>query len=453
MSAAVTDLRRRTGAEVVGPDDGAYEEARSAFNLSCDQRPVAVVRATSADDVAAAVAYAAEQGLGVRAQATGHGAIDDCEDSLLIVTSAMTGVEIDPARRIARVGAGARWRDVAPAASAHGLAGRAGSSGTVGVVGYSLGGGTGWLGRPYGLACTAVTAADVVTASGERMRVNADTAPDLLWAMKGGGGSFAVVCALEFELVEVPRVWAGNLMWPLADAPRVLPAWRAWVNGVPERLGSTIRMMRIPPLPEVPEPLRGAEIVVVGVCLVGDAAEGEGLVEPLRAVAPRMMETLQEMSPAGLPAVAMDPEDPVPVLSAHALLDDVPGDCLERLLEAAGPDADCPLVEVELRHLGGALRRPAPESAALDHLDADFLLWGLGVPLGPATPEAIGASLAAVEEAALPWDRGRRQMNFCEEAVNPASLFTPEALARLRSIRREWDPNGLLRPNHPVGVT
>lgn len=451
-AAAMDDLRAQVRGEVLVPDDEAYATARVPFNVACDQRPVAIVRAAGPDDVAAAISYARRQDLGVRLQSTGHGALGDLEGCVLISTEAMADVEIDPARRVARVGAGARWGAVTAPAAGHGLAARAGSSPRVGVVGYSLGGGTGWIGRQYGLACRAITAADVVTGGGERVRVDADTEPELLWALRGGGGGLAAVCALEFGLEEVARVWAGNLIWPLELAPKVLPAWREWVDGVPDRLTSVARMLRIPPIPTVPEPFRGAQIVVVGLCLVGDAAEGDALVEPLRALGPRMMETLEEMAPPGLAAVHMDPDDPLPVMAGHALLDDAPGAFIDALLAAAGPGTDCPLVDVELRQLGGALGRPDPEAAALDHLDADFLLWGLGVPMGPAAPEAISASIAAVEGAAGPWDRGRRQMNFCERAVEPESLFAPDALARLRALRERWDPDGVLRPNHPVAL-
>ena len=192
---------------MVLPADDGWDGARQAWNLLADQRPEAVVLAEGADDVAATVRFARDNGLRVAVQATGHAAlgIASFEDTILLKTSRMNGVEVDPDARRARVDAGAIWGDVAAAAAGHGLAGLSGSARDVGVVGYTLGGGHGWLARKHGIASNNVRAVDLVTADGEHVRADQDQNPDLFWALRGGGGSFGVVTSLEFDSGAAPR--------------------------------------------------------------------------------------------------------------------------------------------------------------------------------------------------------------------------------------------------------
>ena len=231
----VTVLRDRIAGDVVTAKDSGWDAARAAFNLAADQHPAAAVLAESADDVAATLDFARERSLRVAPQGPGHGAalLPALDDVLLLRTTRMTGVEIDPDARTARVQAGALWSDVVPPAAEHGLAALHGSSGTVGVTGYTVGGGVGWLGREHGIACNKVVGLDVVTADGQARTVTADSEPDLFWALRGGGGAFAVVTALEFGLVELAEVYAGQLMWPLERASDVVNAYREWTADVP----------------------------------------------------------------------------------------------------------------------------------------------------------------------------------------------------------------------------
>ncbi|MDP9187937.1 MAG: FAD-dependent oxidoreductase, partial [Actinomycetota bacterium] len=184
--------------------DSAWDTARQAFNLAVDQRPAAVVHPTEVRDVVALVGFAAQNGLHLAPQTTGHNAGPlDLEDALLVKTTELGGIEIDPDARRARVGAGVLWAQVVEEAGRHGLAALHGSSGTVGVAGYSLAGGLGWYGRKHGLQSNALTAVELVGADGAELRVDADSDPELFWALRGGGGNFGVVTALEFELFEI----------------------------------------------------------------------------------------------------------------------------------------------------------------------------------------------------------------------------------------------------------
>src|SRR3974390_2479682 len=229
-------LTSALGGKVVIPGHARFDEARRAFNLASDQRPAAVVFPESPQDFAAAVLFAREFGQRVAAQGTGHnaGPLGSLEDTILLKTERMRGVSIDPARRTARVEAGTLWHEVVEAAAQHGLAALAGSSPDVGVVGYTLGGGVSFLARRYGFAANHVRAVELVTADGRLVRADRENEPDLFWALRGGGGSFGIVPALEFELFPIPHAYAGILGYPIERGPEVLHAWRDLTNS--ERL-------------------------------------------------------------------------------------------------------------------------------------------------------------------------------------------------------------------------
>src|SRR6476619_3002884 len=212
---------------LVLPHEPGWNEARVAWNLAVDQQPAAVALPESAADVAAVVRGARRRGLRVAPQGTGHNAaaIGSLAHTVLVKSERMRGVKIDPAARVARVEAGVLWAEVSEAAAEHGLAALAGSSPDVGVVGYSLGGGISWLARRYGLAANSVTAVELVNAAGELIRADACNDSELFWALRGGGGSFGVVTALEFQLYPITEVYAGVLFFPIERGAEVLRAW------------------------------------------------------------------------------------------------------------------------------------------------------------------------------------------------------------------------------------
>src|SRR4051794_4122238 len=221
---------------VVLPGDPRYDEARSSFNLLVDQRPATVAFPSDAREVAAAVSLAQRHGLRVAPQATGHNQapLGDMSDLLLLNVSRLQEIRVDPGARSVRVGAGVKWDRVAPRLSAHGLAGLHGSSPDVGIAGYSLGGGMGWLSRKHGLQTNAVTALELVTAQGELIRVDAGHEPELFWALRGGGGNFGVVTAIEFGVVELEELYAGALFFPVERADEVLHTWNVARHSFPD---------------------------------------------------------------------------------------------------------------------------------------------------------------------------------------------------------------------------
>src|SRR4051794_8798046 len=243
----------------------------AGFDLAVRHAPAVVVGATRAADVAAAVRFAGSEGLPVGVQATGHGAAWPFVDGLLLRTQRMDHVVVDPAHRSARVQAGARWRQVVTAAAPYGLAPLSGSSSGVGVVGYTLGGGMGLLGRRHGFASGHLLRAEVVTADGRLHAVDALHEPDLLWALRGGKGSFGVVTALEVGLVPVPEFCGGAVVYPGEDASVVLHAWREWAPALPDSTTTSVALVRLPDAPTVPAHLRGVLTVHVRVAHLGPA--------------------------------------------------------------------------------------------------------------------------------------------------------------------------------------
>ena len=350
-----------------------YDEARRAWNLAADQRPDVVVVVESVTDVVRAVGFARSQGMRIAPQGTGHGAapLEPLEGVMLLKTSRLRDVKIYPDTRNARVEAGAIWQDVTVPASKHGLAALAGSSPNVGVTGYTLGGGIGWLARRYGLAANSVTSVELVTPGGRLARADAHHEPDLFWAVRGGGGSVGVVTALEMTLYSVRELYAGALFFPIQRCSEVLHAWRQWTDTVPDEVTSVGRILRFPPIPDVPEPYRGQAFAVIEAAYLGDAISGVELLQPLRKLGPQL-DTFATVPAASLGQLHMDPEEPVPVAADGALLGDVPAAAIDTLVELAGPEVDSPLLMVDLRHLGGALGRATPGGGAQTKIDAEL---------------------------------------------------------------------------------
>jgi hypothetical protein len=444
----VDGLRSRLRGEVVTRDDASWDEARQAWNLAVDQRPAFVALPESAGDVVAIVEFAREHGLRVAPQGTGHnaGPLGDLSDTILLKTSRMRGVAIDPERRLARAEAGVIWIEVVEAAAEHGLAALAGSSPDVGVVGYTLGGGLSWLARKHGIGANQVTAVELVTADGRFVRADRENEPDLFWAVRGGGGAFGVVTAIEFNLFPITEVYAGILWFPIERATEVLKAWRSWTDSVPDELTSVGRLLQLPPIPQIPEPVRGKSFVIVEAIYLGDEAEGAELIAPLRALGP-VMDTVATIPVQELSHLHMDPEEPVPGAGDGGMLADVDDDLIDALVAAT---VGSPLLSVELRHLGGAVARPRAEHGAIAAFESPYVMFGVGLTPTPEALEAVEESTTALRNAIAPWEADHTYMNFAETRRRAATLFGETAYARLRRIKAKVDPQNVIRSNHEL---
>jgi FAD/FMN-containing dehydrogenase len=452
QSTRFSELQSRLHGQVLTDIDEAWDSARQTFNVLVDQRPAAVVRVANADDVAETIRYAAQRGLRVAPQGTGHnaGPIDGLEDALLLRTDALQGVEIDVAARRARVGAGVRWGAVADAAGEADLVALHGSSRTVGVAGYSLGGGIGWLARKHGLQANALTAVEIVTADGELRRIDHDNETDLFWAVRGGGGNYGVVTALEFDLFTAPEIYAGALFFPFERAPEVMHAWHELVSGgPPEEITTVARVYQFPPLPILPELLRGRSFTVVQAAYLGGERDGADLIRPLTELGPDM-NTFAMVGPDALGHLAMDPQDPIPSASASRVVSNATPATIDAFLDSAGPGSASQLASVELRSLGGALARRPEGAGARATLQGDYLMFAVGGVMTPDAQPEVQGQADGVAAALAAWDAGARYASF-EERSSDARLFCDEDTFRLlRALRTEWDPSGLFLANHEI---
>lgn len=443
-------LRSAPVGQVFLPGEPGYDAARTPWNLAVEQHPAAVVVPTTAEHVANTVRVAAAAGLRVVPQSTGHGAgplAGRLDDAILLRLSDFTGVSVDAEHQIVRVVGATLWRDVVEAAAPHGLAVLHGSSPDVAVAGYLLGGGLSWYARSRGLACNQLVAAEIVLADGSIIRADAEHHPNLFWALRGGGGNFGVVVALELRAFPLPDAYAGMLLWDGTQAEPVARAWAKWTHDLPEEVTTSLRLLSYPPLPQLPDFLRGRQLVMIDGAILTDDARAAELLAPLRALAPEL-DTFARMSLTALTRIHLDPESPVPAVSDHALLDDFDETAAGALFAAAGAESGSTLLSAEIRHLGGALARPAAGGGALSSLPGAYS--GFFIAMAP-TPQlaAQGRADAAKAVAALrPWTSGRRFSNFAEEAVEPESIFEPETLARLRTVRDHYDPSELFVASH-----
>ena len=439
------------GRLLVHPGDDGWDAARAAWNLAVDQHPAAVAFPETADDVVAIVDFARTRGLRVAPQGTGHNAaaIASLDRTVLVKTSRMRQVLVDPSTRTARIGAGALWEDVVTAAHGHGLAALSGSSPDVGAVGYTLGGGVSWLARAHGLSCNNVRSIVVVTAERRLVRTSHDHEPELFWALRGGGGSFGIVTDMELDLFPITEVFAGAMFWPMERAAEIMHTWQQLTLGFPETMTSVARVLQLPPIPDVPEPLRGRAFALVEVVFLGDAEEGSRLIEPLRALQPEI-DTLAMIPPAELIRLHMDPEQPVPAIGGGQLLGGFPSEAIDALLAIVGPGTDSPLLTLEVRHVGGAAGRSTAGHGALAALGGDYMTFGGGIPMTPELGVAIRSRIAAVGHALAPWAADTTYLNFVEHPADSASFYPPETYARLRAAKRTYDPHELFLANHPI---
>jgi FAD/FMN-containing dehydrogenase len=438
---------------VLHPGDPGWAAEIAGFNLAWNPTPAMVVGATSTSDIATAVRYAADNGKRIAVQATGHGLMADLDGSVLITTRRMTDIDIDPAARTARVQAGVRWRAVIDAAAPYGLAPLNGSSSQVGVVGYTTGGGLGPLARRYGFAADHVTRFTIVTADGIVHDVHADSTDpddvDLFWAVRGGKGGFGIVTEMTFELVEVAGFYGGAIFFAGDDAPALLHTWREWAPTLPEDTTTSVALLRLPPDPNLPEPLRGRFVVSLRFTHLG--VDGPALLAPMRAAATPLMDLVADMPYPAVDAVHLDPTAPLPSWDRGTGLSALPAEAVDALLAVAGPGVASPLTMVEVRLLGGALARAPRVPNAVSGRDAAFSVFTVGVVAGVPI-EVVAAAGAGVVDAVRPWARGGL-INFLGHAgpERVGQLWGAADRARLLAIRERVDPAGLFMTNVVIG--
>src|SRR3954465_1987870 len=415
VEAAARRLRRTLHGPLHRPGDAAYDALRRPHSPALDPRPAMVVEAYGAADVRAACVAAREYALPFAVQGTGHGTHVACDGGVLVRTGAMATVLVDPDRRVAHVGAGARGADVLAAAAPFGLAPLSGSDPSVGVAGYTLGGGLGWLAPRHGLAGDNPRPRPVGTADGGLVTASATEHPDLFWALRGGGGGFGVVTALEIDLHPVDRVYAGTAYFAIERAADAPARYRDWIAAAPDALSTAVLLTR----------LDGERALALRVMHAGEPAEAERLLAPLRAAAgPALRDDLRvtRFADAAMGGTAPRHLD---------LFETLPDGAIDVLL-AAGEHAT-----VEVRHWGGAIAAPGPDAG----------------PAGPRSTalSAIGDAPSPGLAAALgPYATGGSFLNFLPDPGRTETAFTAPNLRRLREVRRAYDPDEVFSVGHAV---
>jgi FAD/FMN-containing dehydrogenase len=441
-----------TTGDVLRPGDTGYEEARRVWNGMIDRRPALIVRAADVDDVAAAVRLARDEGLPLAVRGGGHSVAGHslCDDGLVLDLARLCHVHVDPAARRVRVGGGALLGQLDRATQEHALAVPAGHVSHTGVGGLTLGGGTGWLMRRFGLTVDSLRAAEVVTADGELLRASDDENPDLFWALRGGGGNFGVVTEFEFEAHPLgPQVVAGMLVYPLDRAAEMIAFCRGLMASAPDELTTFPVLITAPPQPPFPPELQGRPVLALGAAWAGPVEEGLRGVAELKASGP----ALDLLGPMPYAALQSMLDESVPHGLHHYnhsdYLDELPDAAIDTLVEhyARVPS---PRAQLITARMGGAIERVPPGATAFAHRDARYLVWIVNM-WGPGDdPEpniAWGRELAA---ALKPYASGAVYVNALGEEPHRVRAAYGANWERLVELKRRYDPDNVFRLNANV---
>jgi hypothetical protein len=382
-------LRGQVTGRLVIPTDPDWDEERTPWVVNVDQHPAAILHCADERDVEVAVQWAARHGRSVTAQPRGHAARRTVDGALMLRTRALQQLEVDAERRTARVGAGVKFGELLSRLDGTGLVALCGSNPDPSVVGLSLGGGVSWFTRKHGFTANSIVSFDVVDASGRRVVVDRATDPELFWALRGGGGDFAIVLSVELALFPAPELYGGRLLWDVAHAPLVLRAFRDLALVAPRELTLWAHVYHYPPVPDIPEPFRGRSFVGVATTYLGPPEAAEALLRTLREAAPVELDLLEPLPVSRLGEVAAEPTEPTPVLEHSVLLEGLDDEAIDALVHAVGDPVRCPLLVVQIRGLGGAFAESNVTHGAVSPVDAPFNLWAGGIPVVPELAGAI----------------------------------------------------------------
>jgi FAD/FMN-containing dehydrogenase len=460
---AVERLALTFAGELVRPQDPAYDHAREVWNAMIDKRPALIARPRGAADVIAAVNFARETDLPVAVRCGGHSVAGKsvADNALLIDLSLMKGVRVDTTRRRARANAGVLWGEYDRETQAFGLASPGGRVTGTGIGGFTLGGGYGWLSPKYGLACDNLVSADVVTADGRLVTTSESENEDLFWGLRGGGGNFGVVTSYEFRLHAVgPTIIGGLLIYPLEQAKEVACAYRDYVDGAPDELGTALAFFPAPPEPFIPETLHGKTVLAIPVCHCGNLDDGERVVRPLKKIGSPAADLVGPMRYTDFQAL-LDPTAPPGWrwYNTGEHLDGLSADAIDVLVEHAPQGLDPLSMVIVFRH-GGAVSRIRDADTAFSNRDAPYILHPLAAWIDPQDDDRHISWLRELVRAMEPFKTGGVYLNFTpdERETRLSGYGTDRILdgygagkyARLVALKERYDPTNLFRFNHNI---
>jgi FAD/FMN-containing dehydrogenase len=452
-TSSVDELRFRLHGGLHEPGDPFYEDARTLFNTMIDRRPRFVAECIVIDDVVAALAFARDHDLPISVRAGGHSVagLSLCDDGVVLDVRGIGDIEVDEDRQVVRVGGGAIWADVDRVTQFHGLATTGGRVSTTGVAGLTLGGGSGWLERRHGLACDNLVAAELVTWDGQIVRASADENPELLWALRGGGGSFGVVTALELALHPLgPEVWGGVALFDAARAHEVVQAFRDIMSSAPDELSLACAFITAPD-DDVPTALRGRPAVAILGMWAGGVADGERALAPIRALRPDA-DFFGATDYADFQCSVDDPPGYRNYWTAENVVD-LPDEAIDALVRRA---AELPAGPAQLFIVawGGALRRVGPDHSPLAGREARFIVHPLLLWEDPADDERCRTIARAFRSDMRRWSTGATYPNFLgdEGAARMSTAFGTSS-ERLAAVKAAWDPHGRFRTHQAIRAT
>jgi FAD/FMN-containing dehydrogenase len=453
MQSARTEIPGFAGS-FTGPDDASYEETRAIYNAMIDRRPSLIATPADAEDVAKVVSFAASHDLLLAVRGGGHNGagLGSCDDGVVLDLSNLKDIEVDPGARTVRVGGGCLWGEVDAATGEHGLAAPSGIISTTGVGGLTLGGGIGHLTRKCGLSIDNLIEADVVLASGERVRAAADENPDLFWAIRGGGGNFGVVTSFVFRLHEVGTIVGGPTFWPVEQGAEVLAAYRDFLPDAPRELNGFFAFASVPPAPPFPDELHLRKVSGVVWCYAGDPADAAEAMAPLLEATPEpILHGVQEMP---LPALqgAFDPVYPAgdQWYWRADFVKEIPDAAVEAHAEfgAAMPTWQSTM---HLYPIDGAAHDVSSSDTAWAYRDAQWGSVFAGVDKDPANADAIRQWTVDYFEALHPYSAGGAYVNMMmDEGQERVKASYGGNYDRLTQVKAKYDPTNLFRVNQNI---
>lgn len=448
-SISIPQLRAALNGRVIAPDDAEYDKARTVFYGGVDRRPAVIVRVADADDVARVISLARETGLPLAVRSGGHSTAGHsvCEGGIVLDLSAMRALDIDVEHRTAWVETGMTAGEYTSATNAHGLATGFGDTGSVGIGGITLGGGIGYLTRKHGLTIDSLLAAEIVTADGQCLQIDADHHPDLFWAIRGGGGNFGVATRFKFQLHPVDTVVGGMLILPAT--PETVAAFIAEAEAAPEELSTIANIMPAPPMPFLPADKHG-QLVIFAILVHATGGEaGERAVAPFRAIAAPLADMVRPMR---YPEIYLpDDEDYHPTAAARTMfVNTIDRRAAETMMDYL-QNSDAAMRVAQLRVLGGAMARVPADATAFAHRASRIMVNVAAFYNGPED-RVVREKWVSDLATALQQDDGGAYVNFLGDegddrirAAYPGSTWD-----RLAAIKRRYDPTNLFRLNQNI---
>jgi FAD/FMN-containing dehydrogenase len=440
--------------QLIGPEDANYDEARKDYNAMIDKRPALIARCADPDDVANAVGFSRDHGLPLAIRGGGHNGagLGTVDDGVVIDLSLLKDIQVDPDARTVRVGGGCTWGEVDAATNEHGLATPSGIISTTGVGGLTLGGGLGHLTRKCGLAIDNLLEADLVLASGERVRASADENPDLYWAIRGGGGNFGVVTSFLFRLHEVDTVVGGPTFWPIEDTAEVLAAYREFLPSAPRELNGFFAVTTVPPAEPFPEELHLRKVCGIVWCYVGDEKDAAEAMAPLMDAAPEPL--MHGVQPMPFPALQSAFDGLYPAGDQWYWRADFVKEIPDEALQIhAKFGAEMPTMQstMHMYPIDGAAHDVDAADTPWSYRDA---VWGsvfAGVDPDPANAGDIRKWSVDYNEALRPHSAGGAYVNMMmEEGQERIRDSYRDNYDRLAAIKATYDPKNLFRVNQNI---